>query len=104
MLSEHERRVLNELESDLAAAGHSRRARSIAAITACRLPLLVSMLATIMGVAAAGVVQAIAATALSIPAAAAAGWLAAGTARRHGLGLRFRIARTRRRLGGAANG
>lgn len=97
MLSEHERRVLNELEADLStvATGWRGRARQVAG--ACLLPVLLLALAAIVAVTADALMPAAAALAVAIPLAVSTGWTASGVVRRRGLLLSLRMAFRRRR-------
>lgn len=97
MLSEHERKVLNELEADLSAVVTGWRGRACQAARACRLPLLLLALAAVVAVTAAALMPPAAALAAAIPLAMATGWSACGVARRRGLLLSVRLAVRRRR-------
>lgn len=99
MLSEHERKVLNELEADLSAIviGWRGRARQLA--RACLLPVLLLALAAIVAVTADALMPSGAALAVAIPLAVSTGWTASGVVRRRGLLLSLRMAMRRRRTG-----
>ena len=99
MLSEHERKVLNELEADLSAVATGWRGRARQVVRACPLPLLLLALAAIVAVTADALMPAAAALAVAIPLAVSTGWTASGVARRRGLLLSLRMAVRRRRPG-----
>lgn len=102
MLSEHERKVLNELEADLSAVVTGWRGRTCQALRACRLPLLLLALAAVVAVTAAALMPPGAALAAAIPLAMATGWAASGVVRRRGLLLSVRMAVRRHRTSGPA--
>jgi len=97
MLSEHERKVLNELEADLSAVATGWRGRGRRVLRACPLPVLLLALAAIVAVTADTLMPAAAALAVSIPLAVAIGWTASGVVRRRGVLLSLRMALRRRR-------
>jgi hypothetical protein len=97
MLSEHERKVLNELEADLSAVTTGWRARARRLLRACPLPVLLIALAAIVAVTADTLMPATAALAVAIPVGVATGWTASGVVRRRGLLLSLRVAFRRRR-------
>lgn len=97
MLSEHERRVLNELEADLSAVATGWRSRVRQVVRACRLPVLLLALAAIVAVTAAALLPGTAALAVAIPLAVGTGWTGSGVVRRRGLLLSLRMALRRRR-------
>lgn len=99
MLSEHERKVLNELEADLSAVATGWRSRVRQVVRACPLPVLLLALAAIVAVTADALMPAGAAMAVSVPLAVATGWTASGVVRRRGLLLSLRVALRRRRTG-----
>jgi hypothetical protein len=99
MLSEHERKVLNELEADLSSVATGWRGRSRQAVRACPLPVLLLALAAIVAVTAAALMPPAAALAVAIPLAVATGWAASGVVRRRGVLLSLRKAVRRRRMG-----
>jgi len=97
MLSEHERKVLNELEADLSAVATGWRDRVRQVVRGCRLPVLLLALAAIVAVTSATLMPPAAALAVAIPLAVGTGWTASGVARRRGLLLSLRVAMRRRR-------
>jgi hypothetical protein len=97
MLSEHERRVLNELEADLSAVATGWRSRVRQVVRACRLPVLLLALAAIVAVTAAALLPGTAALAVAIPLAVGTGWTGSGVVRRCGLLLSLQLAVRRRR-------
>jgi hypothetical protein len=92
MLSEHERKVLSELEADLKAVATGWRGRARRGLRAGRLPVLLVALAALVAVTAAALMPAAPALAVAIPLAMAAGWTSSGVVRRRGLLLRLRMA------------
>jgi Protein of unknown function (DUF3040) len=99
MLSEHERKVLNELEADLSAVASGWRSRVRQVVRACLLPVLLLALAAIVAVTADTLMPAGAAMAVAVPLAVATGWTASGVVRRRGMLLSLRTALRRRRTG-----
>jgi hypothetical protein len=97
MLSEHERKVLSELEADLSAVATGWRGRARQVVRACPLPVLLFALAAIVAVTSATLMPPAAALAVAIPLAVAIGWTASGVTRRRGLLLSLRVAMRRRR-------
>ena len=97
MLSEHERKVLNELEADLSAVATGWRDRGRQVVRGGRLPVLLLARAAIVAVTSATLMPPTAALAVAIPLAVGTGWTASGVARRRGLLLSLRVAMRRRR-------
>jgi hypothetical protein len=86
MLSSYERRVLNEIEVDLA----RRRARWRAVARACRLPLAASAAGAVIGLSAEKAISAITGTLLALALGVVIGWLLVSIVRGRVVGPRIR--------------
>lgn len=86
MLSNYERRVLNEIEVDLT----RRRTRSRTAIKAGRLPMALLALFAVIGLSATAILPAVMASLLAAAFGVVVGWLLVNVVRHHVVGPRVR--------------